>query len=89
MAIRADARERTSSASADLKGAIPFVRKAAEVAKRNQAQREGAAMSDDTPSPLNNVITIDDERIKSHFDRVVRGDLPPCFRTDLCWKIPV
>jgi putative transposase len=28
-------------------------------------------MSDDTPSPLNNVITIDDERIKSH--RVVRG----------------
>src|SRR6266702_3435707 len=30
-------------------------------------------MSDDTPSPLNNVITIDDERIKSHRDRVVRG----------------
>jgi hypothetical protein len=29
-------------------------------------------MSDDTPSPLN-VITIDDERIKSHLDRVVRG----------------
>jgi len=27
-------------------------------------------MSDDTPSPLNNVITIDDERIKSHLDRV-------------------
>src|SRR6266511_6202515 len=26
----------------------------------------------DTPSPLNNVITID-ERIKSHLDRVVRG----------------
>ena len=24
-------------------------------------------------SPLNNVITIDDERIKSHLDRVVRG----------------
>ena len=23
--------------------------------------------------PLNNVITIDDERIKSHLDRVVRG----------------
>ena len=34
-------------------------------------------MSDDTPSPLNNVITIDDERIKSHLDRVVRGDQPP------------
>src|SRR5262249_40495597 len=30
-------------------------------------------MTDDTPSPLNNVITIDDERIKSHVDRVVRG----------------
>jgi hypothetical protein len=30
-------------------------------------------MSDDTPSPLNNVITIDNERIKSHLDRVVRG----------------
>jgi hypothetical protein len=26
---------------------------------------------DDRPSPLNNVITIDDERIKSHLDRVV------------------
>ena len=30
-------------------------------------------MSDNTLSPLNNVITIDDERIKSHLDRVVRG----------------
>jgi hypothetical protein len=30
-------------------------------------------MSGDTPSPLNNVITIDDERIKSHLERVVRG----------------
>jgi len=30
-------------------------------------------MSDDTPSPLNNVITIDDDRIKSHLERVVRG----------------
>src|SRR5262249_34468419 len=30
-------------------------------------------MSDDTLSPLNKVITIDDERIKSHLDRVVRG----------------
>src|SRR5882762_223389 len=30
-------------------------------------------MSDDTPSLLNNIITIDDERIKSHLDRVVRG----------------
>src|SRR5438093_13515402 len=30
-------------------------------------------MSEDTSSPLNNVITIDDGRIKSHLDRVVRG----------------
>src|SRR5258708_2497429 len=30
-------------------------------------------MSDDTPSPLNNVITIDDERIKSPLERVGRG----------------
>jgi hypothetical protein len=30
-------------------------------------------MSDDTPSPLNNVITIDDERIRSRLDRVVQG----------------
>src|SRR5262249_938849 len=30
-------------------------------------------MSDDTPSLLNYVITIDDKRIKSHLDRVVRG----------------
>jgi len=30
-------------------------------------------MSNDTPSPLSNVITINDERIKSHLDRVVRG----------------
>jgi hypothetical protein len=32
-------------------------------------------MGDDTPSPLNNVITIDDDRIKSHLDRVVRGSV--------------
>ncbi len=30
-------------------------------------------MSDDTPSPLNNVITIDDERNRSHLEQVVRG----------------
>jgi hypothetical protein len=30
-------------------------------------------MTEITPSPLNNVITIDDERIKSHLDRVVRA----------------
>jgi hypothetical protein len=32
-------------------------------------------MNEATPSPLNNVITIDDERIKSHLDRVVRGSV--------------
>src|SRR5215468_1977381 len=38
-------------------------------------------MSDDTPSPLNNVITIDDERIKSHLDRVVRGTVEEALNT--------
>ena len=32
-------------------------------------------MVEDTPSPLNNVITIDDDRIKDHLDRVVRGSV--------------
>jgi hypothetical protein len=32
-------------------------------------------MTETTPSPLNNVITIDDERIKSHLERV---DLTGC-----------
>jgi len=32
-------------------------------------------MTDDTLSPLNNVITIDDERIRDHLDRVVRGSV--------------
>jgi hypothetical protein len=30
-------------------------------------------MTETMPSPLNNVMTIDDERIKNHLDRVVRG----------------
>jgi hypothetical protein len=34
-------------------------------------------MTETTPSLLNNVITIDDERIKSHLERVVRGHYPP------------
>jgi hypothetical protein len=46
-----------------------------EVAKTQPGQQEGAAMNDDTPSPLGNVITIDDERIKNHLDRVVRGSV--------------
>ena len=32
-------------------------------------------MTETTPSPLGHVITIDDERIKSHLDRVVRGSV--------------
>src|ERR1700740_2812640 len=32
-------------------------------------------MTETTPSPLGNVITIDDERIKDHLDRVVRGSV--------------
>jgi putative transposase len=32
-------------------------------------------MTDDTLSPLNNVISIDDERIKNHLDRIVRGSV--------------
>jgi putative transposase len=32
-------------------------------------------MGEDTPSPLSNVIQIDDDRIKSHLDRVVRGSV--------------
>src|SRR4029077_19471421 len=30
-------------------------------------------MTENTPSPLGNVISIDDERIKNHLDRAVRG----------------
>src|SRR5438552_3404743 len=30
-------------------------------------------MTENTPGPLGNVISIDDERIKNHLDRVVRG----------------
>src|SRR5271169_784919 len=32
-------------------------------------------MTETPPSPLGTVITIDDERIKSHLDRVVRGSV--------------
>ncbi len=30
-------------------------------------------MTENTPSPLGNVISIEDERIRNHLDRVVRG----------------
>ncbi|MEZ5850304.1 MAG: hypothetical protein R3D68_06605 [Hyphomicrobiaceae bacterium] len=44
-------------------------------------------MSEDTPipGPLNNVIRIDDERIKGHLDRVVRGTV----EETLNWYCPV
>jgi transposase-like protein len=45
------------------------------VAKRNQDSKKGTAMTNDTLGPLGHVITIDDERIKSHLDRVVRGSV--------------
>ena len=32
-------------------------------------------MTETTPNPLNNVITIDDDRIKNHLNRVVRGSV--------------
>jgi hypothetical protein len=32
-------------------------------------------MTETAPSPLGHVITIDDERIKNHLDRVVRGSV--------------
>ena len=47
-------------------------------------------MTETTPSPLGNVTSIDDERIKNHLDRVVRGtveetlnDPPPMKWSDL------
>jgi putative transposase len=38
-------------------------------------------MTETTPSPLGNVITIDDERIKSYLDRVVRGSVEETLNT--------
>ena len=43
-----------------------------EVAKRNEDSKK-ERHDETTPSPLSDVITIDDERIKSHLDGVVRG----------------
>jgi hypothetical protein len=42
-------------------------------------------MTDDTLSPLNNVISIDDERIRNHLDRVVRGSVE---ETTRAWGSP-
>jgi hypothetical protein len=43
------------------------------VAKRNQASKREPPCQTIHRVRLNNVITMDDERIKSHLDRVVRG----------------
>jgi hypothetical protein len=45
------------------------------IAKPPREPEKEATMSEDAPipGPLNNVIRIDDERIKGHLDRVVRG----------------
>ena len=38
-------------------------------------------MTENTPSPLGNVISIDDERIKNHLDRLVRGTVEETLNT--------
>jgi hypothetical protein len=43
-------------------------------------------MSENTPSPLTNVITIDDDRIKNHLDRV--GSVKIFSHFDLGWRRP-
>ena len=42
-------------------------------------------MNETTPSPLNNIITINDVRIKNRLDRVVRGSVERR-RTELSHK---
>jgi hypothetical protein len=46
--------------------------------KTQPGQQEEAAMNEATPSPLGNVITIDDERIKNHRTVVRDRDPPRC-----------
>jgi hypothetical protein len=46
-------------------------------------------MNETTLSPLGNVITIDDERIKNHLDRVVRGTVEETERPAGCRSGPV
>ena len=45
------------------------------MAKRNQDSKKEAAKTEMRLHPLDNVITIDDERIKNHQDRGVRGSV--------------
>ena len=44
-------------------------------AKRNQVNKRGSRHNGDYIDSSNNVITIDDKRIKSHLDRIVRGSV--------------
>jgi hypothetical protein len=44
-------------------------------------------MNETTPSRLGNVITIDDERIKNHLDRVVRGSVSPA--SEMVYQSPL
>jgi hypothetical protein len=46
-----------------------------EVAKRNQASTRRSRHDRRYTEPLTNVITIDDERIRNHLDRVVQGSV--------------
>jgi hypothetical protein len=42
--------------------------------KSNRDRKKEAAMTETTPNPLGNV-TIEDDRIKNHLGRVVRGSV--------------
>ena len=58
-----------------IEGWRPRLRALLVIARSTEEPEKEATMSEDTPipGPLNNVIRIDDERIKGHLDRVVRG----------------
>jgi hypothetical protein len=45
-------------------------------------------MTENTPSPLGDVISIDDERIKNHLDRVVRGTVEETLNAPGCGSGP-
>ncbi len=45
------------------------------MAKRDQDSKKERPWTKTTPSSVSHVITIDDERIKNHLDRVVRGSV--------------
>jgi hypothetical protein len=45
------------------------------MAEIQRDRKKEATMTETTPNPLGNVITIEDDRIKNHLDRVVRGSV--------------